>query len=722
MNNSNFGICLMASALSLLFPLLCVAESAPDKFDVVVVSGSSGGFSAALAAGRMGAKIALIEDTPVLGGMLANGISNSDTFSYESLSGIFEEFRLKVKEYYSPIMSKNPIFQAPDWPVNHIDGRSQQSAHPKNGGTWEPHVADEILKKMIAAVPNVRVLYNTYATNVVMQGNRIVGVVTRDKKGQEKTFYGDVIIDATHEGDIAAWAGVPYRVGREARSELEPHAGEIYYLDETGEIMPGSTGRQDRAVVSYGLRLTVKVYSEKDGQAPLLVEPPEYRKEDYVYAGCITKPWVSMANDKFEMNANPIGNELQEINWIWPEATHEERRRLYEKYKNHALGFLYYQQHECHQTQLGLPKDEFVGNGYVPYRVFVREARRIEGEAMMTEADINPFLNGEGLIPPLKIDSISIGHYALDAKPVLPKTDFSRPDKGNGNFFLVNAAHAYQVPYGAIVPKRVDGMLVPVAMSATHVAFSAVRMDPSWVAMGQAAGVAAVLSLRDKTTVRDLSVSKLQRELLRQKVRLMFYWDVPLEHPAFAAVQWLSVKNVVSGDSKREFHPDQPLSRGNLANWLVRALRISPSVSNVHFEDVPYDHAAFRDIETLFDHGLLAAFAVQPMWPKLGGFNAERNLGFLQKHGIFGKFEPERAVTWQELIDMLQKWETDLLYSPGGDVHVSNRPATALDWIKQCLSASEFGRSSRNIDVHLEKPVTRGQAAMVIAAWMEGRN
>ena len=229
---------------------------------------------------------------------------------------------------------------------------------------------------------------------------------------------------------------------------------------------------------------------------------------------------------------------------------------------------------------VGLPLDEFTDNGNVPYRVFVREARRIEGEATMTEADINPFITGRGLIPGLRRDSIAIGHYAIDSKPVRPKTDASTPDKGEGDFFLANVNTAFQVPYGAIVPKHIDGLLVPVAMSATHVAFSAVRMDPTWVALGQAAGAAAALSLRDGVDVRRLDTAKLQRELIGQQVRLMFYWDLPIAHPAFAAVQWLSVSGRIKGYPDRLFRPDQPLTRAEAAVLLVNAFGIWPSVSN----------------------------------------------------------------------------------------------------------------------------------------------
>lgn len=173
---------LTALLISLPYTTIGTAqETASETFDIVVVSGSSGGFGAALAAGRMGAKIALIEDTPVLGGMLANGISNIDTYSYESLSGICEEFRARVRQHHRPVFDTDPVIRNRQAPPRDYKGR--QSNAPQEGGRWEPHVADRILKEMIAPLANVKVYYNTWATGAIMRGNRIVGVTTGDKYG-----------------------------------------------------------------------------------------------------------------------------------------------------------------------------------------------------------------------------------------------------------------------------------------------------------------------------------------------------------------------------------------------------------------------------------------------------------------------------------------------------------------------------------------------------------
>ncbi|WP_165841001.1 FAD-dependent oxidoreductase [Larkinella punicea] len=644
-----------------------------ESYDVVIVGGSSGGIGAAIGAARSGVSVVLIEDTPALGGMISNGISNADCFSYESLSGVFDEFRYAVKAHYlaDKAEMETPLFKYRK-KSNHIDGRAVQSNEAAAGGRWEPHVADEIFKKMAASYPNLKIYYRRFATGVLKEQNRVTGVTTDTDDKQPITFLGKTIIDATHEADIAAWAGAPYRVGREPRSPLEPHAGEIYYFNDSGEILPGTTGRQDAGIVSSGVRLCVKFFKPEEGTAHLLTTPPpgyDPAKYEHSHYGSGKNP--SVPKQKSEMNVNPIGNELQEANWPWPDANRQERQRLYEVYKNHALGFLYYLQTVRGEKHLGLAPDEFRDNGNVPYRVFIREARRIEGEVTMTEADINPFILGNSFVPPFQPTSIAIGHYPMDSKPVHPKTDVSKPDKGEGDFFLANAMTAFQVPYGAIVPKNIDGLLVPVALSATHVAFSSIRMDPTWVVLGQAAGVAASISAQTGVPVRQVSVPQIQEELLKQKCKLVFYWDVQSDHPHFDVIQKASLKGWISGSDTRDFRPDSLLTRAEAASLLTRALQLWPSVSNSHFTDVPFSHPAFRDVETLFDRGALKVLGVEPRWPQAGGYNAQKHMGFGQRSN-FGAFRPNAPISateFQQLIQVLRSGNPTFL--PPGELVAS---------------------------------------------------
>jgi hypothetical protein len=665
----------------LIFAAVFVGRSANGQndlqknFDVVVVGGSSGAFGAAIGAARSGASVVLIEDTPVLGGMLSNGISNIDCFSYQSLSGVFDEFRTKVKAYYRPLMATDPIFKSAKKPLvsqksgieqprpsNAFESRARQTNEAVQGGRWEPHVADQLFKEMAANYPNLSIYYNRFATGVIKDKNKVVGVVTNSKENQAITFSGKVIIDATHEADVAAWAGASYRVGREARSKEEPHAGEIYFYNNSGEIIPGGSGRQDQGIVSYGIRLCIQYYDPSKGSGHIIKRPPPgYNAAMYEHAlfgsGDAFDP--SMPNMKTEMNKNPIGNELQEVNWTWPEASRTEREKLYAFYKNHALGFLYYLQHERGVKNIGLPSDEFADNGNIPYRVFVREARRIVGEVTLNESDINPFISDSPtLTPTFQSKSIAVGHYPIDSKPVRQKRDITTPDKGEGDFFLSNVVSPFQVPYGAIVPKGVDGLLVPVALSATHVAFSAIRMDPTWTVLGQAAGIAAGISVRTGIPVGELDVSEIQAELLRQKCKLVFYWDVPADHPHFTDIQIAAIKGWTKPQVSHDFYPDSLLTRSQAAQLLVNAFGLWTSVSNIHFSDLDYRHTDFRAVETLFDLGVLTAFGVETRWSQAGGYGGKKD-GFDHSKSNFGSFYPDQPVTPTEFLDLIRLIKKD---------------------------------------------------------------
>ena len=687
MKTAAVGAGLMLGLL-LLSPPRALAD---EEYDVVVIGGSSGGIGAALGAARQGAKVALVEDTPVLGGMLANGISNIDCYSYESLSGVFEEFRRAVQKHYAPLMDTDPFFKP--WekaPRSH--GRpvipGQRAALGRSLGTarCRRHLEDNggATSKAEDLLPSLRhgSIEERQSRCWCCHGNRRgrAACVARsgdrgcDARGGHRRVGGPT---------VSRWARC---------SPLEPHAGQVFFFNDTGEFLPGSNGRQDRAVPSYGLRLCIQDFPRDAGDAHILkTPPPGYDPVKFKHASYGGQP--SMPNEKSEMNVNPVGNELQEINWAWPEASRAERKRLYETYKNNALAYLYYLQHEKKLTHLGLPKDEFADHGHVPYLVFVREARRIEGETTMTEADINPFILGRGLEPPPQPASVGIGHYPIDAKPVRPKTDVTMPDKGDGDFFLVNVAAAFQVPYGAIVPKGVDGLLVPVGLSATHVAFSSVRMDPTWNVLGQAAGVAAAMSARLGINPRALPVDDLQRELVKQKVKLAFFWDLDADRADFEAIQLLAVRGVARADADRRFRPDDALTRADATVMLCRAFGLWPSVSNAHFTDVPWTHPAFREIETLFDNGALRALGIEPHWPAAGGYDAARHAGFTQKHQ-FGSFEPDKPVTTAELRRMISLLADRAILS---STRTAPRSATA-----EPPAAAE------------PKPLTRGAACRLI--------
>jgi hypothetical protein len=461
---------------------------------------------------------------------------------------------------------------------------------------------------MVAEVPSIKTRFNEVPVGAIVKNGRITAVTTQDRSndgvlGQKHTYTGRIIIDATYEGDVAAFAKVPFRIGRESRSKEEPHAGKIYTeafcggrqaTSLRGTIFPGSTGEADDKMQAFTFRFVAKDYGRPDHPFRLTSPPLGYDSTLYSWKPS-TQPWLP--NQKADMLGD---GDLTGLSTKYVLADWTERARLEKIYKNHELGWLYYIQTKGKSPQWGLPDDEFTDNGNWPYRLYVREGRRIEGMYTMTESDIHKYLKGNGYRGPLHQDGIAIGIYPIDSHFV--ENSKSQPACGEGAIHLNDVSGPYQIPYGVMVPKKLNGLIVPVAVSSTHVAMSSIRMEPVWSSLGQAAGVAAALSLDDACEIRDVSVSKIQDVLLQQKSLLFFYRDAYVDQKEFTAIQKLSLKNAIDGDENYYFRPDQPITMGEFAKLAVNGLDIMPSITNEHFIDVPPTNPYFKYIETLYDY------------------------------------------------------------------------------------------------------------------------
>ncbi|MDA7614466.1 FAD-dependent oxidoreductase [Verrucomicrobiales bacterium] len=204
-----------------------VSSTNPEANDVVVVGGTPAGVAAAIAAGRAGKTVILIEQSPVLGGMNASGVIRLDDLYVESNSGVMEEFRQRVKAYHRTELAEDPLVKAhltrdPRFPWNVADGRA-----------WEPHTAARIYAEMVAELDTITTRLNEVPVDVEMNENRVTGVITQDRDnqgslGKKQAYTGKVIIDATYEADLAEFAKIPYRTGREARSDEEPHREDLH--------------------------------------------------------------------------------------------------------------------------------------------------------------------------------------------------------------------------------------------------------------------------------------------------------------------------------------------------------------------------------------------------------------------------------------------------------------------------------------------------------------
>jgi hypothetical protein len=591
-------------------------------FDVLVAGATPAGCAAAIMAARAGHSVLLLEPTATPGGMNANGVHTFDSATPEALSGIAEEFAARVAAHYAR------------------SGRRDTLTDDGKGLYWEAGVAARLWEAWLAEHPSITLRTGAVPCAVEIEGGRIAAVLWRqaaDAMGDlDPAAPGDlrreasrVVVDATYEGDIAAWSGAPWRLGREPRSDAEPHAGHIRTVPlalspadgwPPHTILPGSTGEGDGRIMAFNIRLHLRFFEDAGpGAAHRIPPPPGYDPKAYkwdpslVSRGRPTGPLTGVnraVGGKFLLNRGRFGNDLVGPNRDFILARPEERRALRRRFVHHALGYLHFIQQNG-TPELGLATDEFPLNSHIPYRIYAREGRRIEGLAQLTERDLHPWLHGIAPRPPLQPDSVAIGDWPIEAKHVRDDADegYTYPE---GALFLRLARAPFQVPLGCLVPRGVENLIVACALSATHVAYSAMRCEALWLATGTAAGALAALALAEGGMVPRVPAARVQEALLAVRGKTTYLADLPGTHPHFAAVQWAALRGLVPHDAGFRAFPDVAASWGDLAEATVRCLGLPISVTGAHVEGIDPTHPAFRFIETLYDLGSRAGEEVYP--------------------------------------------------------------------------------------------------------------
>lgn len=583
------------------------------QVDVLVAGGSPGGCAAAISAARSGCRVLLLEPTPVLGGMNANGTFGFDCAENESLSGIAEEVGARIRAHYQRAGMQDPL-------------------HARRADlVWESHVAARIWRELADETSGLEVITRAVPVGVRSEAGAIREVLWQPASDLMGNVAGDgpvhavragVVIDASYEADIVGWSGAPFRLGREARSALEPHAGRIFFSNHRSvpaegylphSILPGSTGEGDDAIMAFAFRLHCRMYEDSSPRARHRLQQPPAGYDPSVYewapVGVDTEgrpvhfdTLYVLVNGKYLLNRMVKGNNLVGPNRDYILAHPRDRKALRQQFVDRALGYLYFIQNEGGMPQLGLAHDEFTDHGNLPYQVFVREGRRIEGLALLTEADVNPFIAGDGVRPPHKRDAVAIADWTFESQGCADQAPpgYPYPD-GYITGRLTRAA--YQIPYGCLVPRGIDNLLVVGGISATHIAFGATRVEAARIQMGIAAGIAAALSLEGQVPVAQVSVPRLQAEIVRRGGKLVFLRDVPASHPQFADIQWAAVRGWVPDDPDRCFRPDDTLRWCEFVDAVVRVLAVPPSVTGLHFDGMTPRDPWFRATETLYDLG-----------------------------------------------------------------------------------------------------------------------
>ncbi len=520
---------------------------AAQNAEVVVYGDASGGVTAAVQAARTGKSVILISQYGHLGGMSSSGLGWTDLGNDKILGGLSREFYHRIYTYYQNqeawVQQKSKDFA--EVKVQRMEAFNQET---QLAAVFEPKVAEATFNAM-AKEAGVKIIkgHLDLEKGVIQSGKRIEALLLEDGTRIE----GKVFIDASYEGDLLPGAGVAFTTGREPNAEF-------------GEQANGNTGVAKKNQLPKGIDPYVEQGNSSSGLLPG-VNPDlggekgdgDHRLQAYCYRMCLTdapdnrimikKPSgyndadyeilfraieVGQKSNFFKLSPMPnrktdsnntggISTDYIGMNygddWNWASLNHQQRQELAAKHRDWQLGLVWTLQNhsrvpeairKSHSTW-GLPKDEFTDNGHWPYNIYVREARRMRSDFVMTEAHCKRKLPVE--------DPIGMGAYTLDSHNT-QRVVSKGMVKNEGDIQSYIGGKAYGISYRAIVPPvdQCENLLVPWALSATHIAFGSIRMEPVFMGLGQSAGVIACMSIDNDVPVQNISYDKLRERLLKE--------------------------------------------------------------------------------------------------------------------------------------------------------------------------------------------------------------
>ncbi len=501
--------------------LLCVAVlflSGRKQNTICIYGGTSASVTAAYSAAHEGSRVIIVCPDVTIGGMTTGGLGQTDIGNKQAVIGLAKQFYRKLGTHY---------------------GKLEQ-------WLFEPHVAEEILMEYLDD-PRITLKQGYYLDAVKKKGTRIISITCRNKDGESLTVKADQFIDCTYEGDLMAQAGVSYRVGRESAEEYgENHNGShlsIHHQFKDGVdpyVVPGDPssgllwgisdwtmkeeGAGDDYVQAYNYRICLTDVPEN--RIPI-TRPENYDSTMFELLVRVFEAdpnpvlgnyfiWSRMPNHKTDINnRGPFSTDMIGMNHRYPEASWEEREQILKAHKDYTLGLLYFYmtdprvpavlQNEVRRW--GLPKDEYVRTGHWTHQIYVREARRLVGEYVVTQADCQ----GKADVT----DGIGYAAYQMDShncERIVIEKDGKRIVKNEGDV-EIGGGLPYPISYRSLTPKREEctNLLVPVCLSASHIAYGSIRMEPVFLGMGQAAGLAAAMAGRG--AVQKLDVRRIQKVL-----------------------------------------------------------------------------------------------------------------------------------------------------------------------------------------------------------------
>lgn len=535
----------MLLRLSLLC-LFTLRLSAAESYDVVVYGGTAAGVIAAVQAKKMGKSVVIVGPDKHLGGLSSGGLGFTDSGDKSVIGGLSRNFYHRVWQYYQK--PETWVHQKREEFGNKGQGTVAMDQQERTMWIFEPSIAEKVFEDYVKefAIPVLRDEWLDRTKGVRLENGRIASIAMLSGK----SFAGKVFIDATYEGDLMAAAGVSYHVGREANAEFnEKHNGsqvgvlhhrhhfgvlatEISAYNTPGDpksgvvarvtpVPPTPKGEADHRVQAYCFRMCLTDVPENriPFTAPVGYDPKQYEVLARAYAAGWKETFGKfdlIPNGKTDTN-NHGGFSFDNIgyNYDYPEASYERRQEIIQEHETYQKGLLYF---ICTDPRVpaevrekmntwGLPKDEFKDNGNWSHQIYVREARRMMGAFVMTENELTK-------VKPTP-DSVGMGSYMIDShntqRYVTPE-GFVQNEGDIG----VSPRGPYEIAYGSLTPKKgqASNLLVPVACSATHIAYGSIRMEPVFMILGQSAATAAVMAIDGKIAVQDISYADLKARLL----------------------------------------------------------------------------------------------------------------------------------------------------------------------------------------------------------------
>jgi hypothetical protein len=550
---------------ALLALLTCPAAFAGKTYDLVIYGGTSAGIAAAVQAKKMGGSVVIIEPTKRIGGLTTGGLGQTDIGNKQVIGGIARSFYQDVKQWY-----RDPkVWTAMPQPAGNFkgDGQTITEAHEETQWSFEPSAALAIYQRWVRE-NDIEVVFGerldrtgegkatdrgdgfwlakpgTVGKGVLKEGNKITALVMESGK----KFAGKAFMDATYEGDLMAVAGVSFTVGREGQAVygetlngvqsrkstnhqivkgVDPYvkpgeatSGLLFGIDPKG---PGEEHASDHRIQAYCFRMCL---TNHDSNRVPFAKPDGYNEPWYELlfrnyeAGYTGIPWINstMPNKKTDTNnCHGVATDFIGRNYDWPQASYDGRAAIRAEHLNWQQGLMWSlanhprvpENVRAKVSKWGMTKDEFPeGNGWQE-QIYVREGRRMISDVVMTQDYCEQKKTA--------VDSVGMGAYNMDSHNVQRYVTQDGQARNEGNIEV--PVRPYPISYQSIVPKENEcaNLVVPIALSSSHIAFGSIRMEPVFMILGQSGATAAMIAIKDGTTLQKIDYAKLRERLLADR-------------------------------------------------------------------------------------------------------------------------------------------------------------------------------------------------------------